>query len=83
MKNQSDTSFQDAIRGLMAGDFSRLAPLFETPSDGSPCPVVKWYEAGLFASEPQALAEAFTNDRQNNKQSDKSFSHDVSPQDVV
>jgi len=53
-------SFQDAVRGLMAGDFSRLAPLFDTPSDGSPCPVIKWYEGGLFASEPKALAETFT-----------------------
>src|SRR5438132_7892470 len=60
MKSQSDMSFQDAVRGLMAGDFSRLAPLFDTPSDGSPCPVIKWHEGGLFASEPKALAEAFT-----------------------
>src|SRR5437763_15168276 len=60
MKGQSDISFQEAVRGLMAGDFSRLAQLFDTPSDGSPCPVIKWYEGGLFASEPKALAEAFT-----------------------
>jgi len=60
MKSQSDMSFQDAVRGFMAGDFSRLAPLFDTPSDGSPCPVIQWYEGGLFANEPQALAEAFT-----------------------
>jgi len=60
MKGQSDISFQEAVRGLMAGDFSRLAPLFDTPSDGSPCWVIKWYEGGLFASEPKALAEAFT-----------------------
>ena len=44
----------------MAGDFSRLAPLFETPSDGSPCPVIKWFNDGLFANEPKAQAEAFT-----------------------
>src|SRR5438105_14252077 len=60
MKSQSDMSFQDAVRGFMAGDFSRLAPLFDTASDGSPCPVIQWYEDGLFATEPQALAEAFT-----------------------
>ena len=60
MKSQSDMSFQDAVRGFMAGDFSRLAPLFDTASDGSPCPVIQWYEEGLFSSEPQALAEAFT-----------------------
>ena len=60
MKSQSDMSFQDAVRGFMAGDFSRLAPLFDTPSDGSPCPVIQWHEDGLFASEAPALAEAFT-----------------------
>ena len=60
MKSQSDMSFQDAVRGLMAGDFSRLAPLFDSSADGAPCPVIKWYEGGLFASEPKALAEAFT-----------------------
>jgi hypothetical protein len=49
--------FHEAVRGLLAGDFSRLAPFFE----GSPCPIIQWYEAGLFADEPQALEEAFTN----------------------
>ena len=53
-------SFQEATRGLMAGDFSRLAPLFETSSDGSPCPIIKWFDDGLFVNEPKALAEAFT-----------------------
>jgi hypothetical protein len=53
-------NFQEAVQGLMAGDFSRLAPLFETPSDDSPCPVIKWYEDGLFSNEPKALEEAFT-----------------------
>ena len=60
MDSKSDMSFREAVRGFMAGDFSRLAPLFATPSDGSPCPVVKWYEGGLFASEPKVLEEAFT-----------------------
>ena len=44
----------------MAGDFSRLAPLFATPPDGSPSPIIKWFDDGLFASEPKALEEAFT-----------------------
>ena len=44
----------------MNGDFSRLAQWFETPEDGSVCPIIRWYEAGLFAKEPKALAEAFT-----------------------
>ena len=58
--NNNDMSFQEAVRGLVAGDFSRLAPLFKIPSDGSRCPVIKWFDAGLFSSEPKALAEAFT-----------------------
>jgi hypothetical protein len=52
--------FKEAVRGLVAGDFSRLAPLFETSPDGSPCPIIKWFDGGLFADEPEALAEAFT-----------------------
>jgi len=40
----------------MNGDFTRLAPLF----DGSSCQIIEWYDAGLFAAEPEALAEAFT-----------------------
>ncbi len=52
--------FPEAVRGFMAGDFSRLAPLFETPSEASACPVIRWFDDGLFGTEPQALAEAFT-----------------------
>ena len=33
---------------------------FEIPSDGSACPVIKWFDDGRFESEPEALAEAFT-----------------------
>ena len=51
-----DLTFQEAVSGLLAGDFSRLEPLFEFPN----CPIVRWYEAGLFATEPDALNEAFT-----------------------
>ena len=53
-------SFDDAVKGLLAGDFSRLASLFEGAADSSQCPIIQWHEAGRFASEPQALAEAFT-----------------------
>ena len=53
-------SFEEAVRGLVAGDFSRLAPLFESPSDGSPSAVIGWFEDGLFAREPKALEEALT-----------------------
>jgi hypothetical protein len=34
MADTSQMSFEDAVNGLMAGDFSRLSPLFESPSDG-------------------------------------------------
>jgi hypothetical protein len=52
----------EAIDGLRRGDFSRLAPLFDRdPSRGQhECPIMQWYEAGLFGAEPSALAEAFT-----------------------
>jgi ankyrin repeat protein len=53
-------TFQEAVRGLIAGDFSRLAPLFETQAEASPCLIIQWYESGLFDSEPKALEEAFT-----------------------
>lgn len=54
--------FRDAVQGLSAGDFSRLEPLFinDSPGDGSRCRIIEWYEAGLFANEPTALAEALT-----------------------
>jgi hypothetical protein len=60
MNSKNSMPFQEAVGGLIAGDFSRLAPLFENPSDDSPCPVIRWFDDGLFASEPKALAEAFT-----------------------
>ena len=53
-------TFEETVRGLIAGDFSRLAPLFETQSEASPCAIIQWYESGLFNSEPKALAEALT-----------------------
>ena len=58
--SNSDLSFEEAVRGLMAGDFSRLAPLFQSPRNGSAAPIVEWFEAGLFAAEPRAVEEAFT-----------------------
>lgn len=53
-------SFDEAVRGFLAGDFSRLAPLVETSSDGSPCQVARWYDQGMFTAESAALAEAFS-----------------------
>ena len=60
MNSPTDLSFPQAVQGLLAGDFSRLAPLFETASDGSLVPITKWFNAGLFAAEPKALEEAFS-----------------------
>lgn len=53
---EDDGLFRDAVRGLIAGDFSRLDPLFE----GWPCRITEWFEANLFADEPKALEEALT-----------------------
>ena len=58
--DRCDMSFEETVQGLMAGDFSRLAPLFQTPPDGLPCPVITWFDEGLFAGESEALEEAFT-----------------------
>lgn len=61
--DQKDNSqFADAVRGLIAGDFSRLDPLFEDrPNvDGRHCQIIEWFEAGLFANEPKALREALS-----------------------
>src|ERR671923_1007814 len=60
MSNERSRQFQEAARGLLAGDFSRLAPLFDSAADGSHCQITQWHEAGFFANEPRALDEAFT-----------------------
>lgn len=53
-------SFDDAVQGLLNGDFTRLAPLFDSIPGQQTCQIVRWYDAGLFADHPAALAEAFT-----------------------
>jgi hypothetical protein len=57
---EHEMTFEQAVAGLMAGDFTRLAPLLDAPSPQSPCPIVRWFEEGRFSGEPKALAEAFT-----------------------
>lgn len=52
--------FSDVIQGLMAGDFSRLAPLFNAPSQHSDCQIVTSHKAGWFNDKPEALDEAFS-----------------------
>jgi hypothetical protein len=56
LDHENDILFENAVRGLIAGDFSRLDPLFE----GRPCRIIEWFEADLFAGEPKALDEALT-----------------------
>lgn len=53
-------SFEETVSGLLAGDFTRLAPLFDDPTDEPSCPIIRWYAEGRFSSNPAALAEAFT-----------------------
>jgi Ankyrin repeats (3 copies) len=60
MRRETEMTFEEALRGLIAGDFSRLAPLFETQTRDSLCSIIRWYESGLFDSQPKALEEAFT-----------------------
>jgi hypothetical protein len=60
MNPSTEMSFEEAVRGLLNGDFSRLDPLFRTAPDGGRCPIVAWHAAGRFASESAALNEAFT-----------------------
>lgn len=60
MADENITRFQEAVKGLLAGDFSRLEPLFESASDGQLIPIIKWFDDGFFDNEPNALAEAFT-----------------------
>jgi len=59
MSDLAESGFQETVRGLIAGDFSRLEPLFRAPS-GEKCQIIQWYDEGLFEKEPAALNEAFT-----------------------
>jgi len=54
------SAFAEAVQGLLAGDFSRLAPLFEDAGDGAVSQIGCWVASGRFEAEPAALAEAFT-----------------------
>jgi hypothetical protein len=58
--DESDRRFTELATGLMAGDFSRVAPLFQALPDGSANPIIRWYENGSFSTEPKALAEALS-----------------------
>jgi hypothetical protein len=52
-------NFEVAVRHLLDGDFSFLEPQFRGDAAGQVA-AIQWHAAGLFASQPDALAEAFT-----------------------
>jgi hypothetical protein len=62
LTSEDNSLLQDAVQGLIAGDFSRLEPLFadDSPVDGHRCRIIEWYEGGLFADQQSALDEALT-----------------------
>ena len=60
MTPDPNIDFPDAVRGLLAGDFSRLDPLFDSSGGEGPPAMIRWHEAGRFDAEPRALAEAFS-----------------------
>lgn len=49
-----DSTFAEVVQGLMAGDFSWLDPLFRSPADGAPIPIIQWVEDRSFDGEEQA-----------------------------
>jgi hypothetical protein len=58
--SDANLSFEDAVKGLLHGDFSRLDPLFCDPAPDVACPVIQWHLQGRFDDEPKALAEALS-----------------------
>jgi hypothetical protein len=59
-KRVDDLSFTEVVDGLLAGDFTKLSPLFEKHRSETSAPIITWFDQGLFKSRPQALAEAFS-----------------------
>jgi ubiquinone/menaquinone biosynthesis C-methylase UbiE len=60
MTNPAKATFEEAVSGLLRGDFSELAPLFFDYADGSLAPIVEWQKSGRFSAESKALEEALT-----------------------
>lgn len=60
MSDQSQISFDEAVTGLMAGDFSQVAPLFDAIHGGGTSLIVQWVDDDLFTGKPEALKEAFS-----------------------
>jgi len=51
--------FLEAVQGLLRGDFSHLAPVFEDDSSNS-CAILRWHANGWFNDQQPALEEALT-----------------------
>lgn len=61
MSSAIQYSFEEVVSGLLAGDFTRMEPMFEPGPGGAPSQIVKWCKEGRFDSEGEALDEAFSN----------------------
>ena len=61
MNSANQYSFEEVVSGLLAGDFSRMEPMFKSGANGDSCQIVKWCEEGRFENEREALDEAFSN----------------------
>jgi hypothetical protein len=61
-KQISDPIFDNAVRDLEEGNFSRLEPLFRNLASSShaSCQIIEWYNLGYFKNEPKALNEALS-----------------------
>lgn len=58
-ESPESTSFREAVHRLREGSFTASEPFFAERADaGGRCWIVEWFEQGLFANEPEALAEA-------------------------
>jgi Ankyrin repeats (3 copies) len=60
MNEMTTVAFDEALQGLLRGDFSRLEPLFEEEPSLDACPIVSWLEEGRFRDHRQALNEALS-----------------------
>lgn len=57
----TDNAFEIALEGLRKGDFSRLAPFFNSGTNpAGRSEIIVWYERGLFNDHPAEAAEALT-----------------------
>jgi hypothetical protein len=58
-ESPDSTTFREALQKLREGSFTASEPYFVERADlGRRCQIVHWHELGLFANEPEALAEA-------------------------